>query len=889
MSLITLNEFTQKDFNEDEFLKKTRQTRTLLEVQKELEFIQKKLQTSLVTLINNDYADFVNLSSNLIGLDTNINTLLVCLGYLKKHVNKLRSFFTEVTLHLEKKITKKQETDFQLRILKTTVEVDSTLKKLEILEQQLGGYSDINNKKFTNEENSNLGFSSTANNSKKKMKSVKSTRNMSEKMMKNKRLSPNNQRRVSRVQSTPINLKNQNNQNRIKSKGSNSPKIINNANTIHQIYDPLIIERMSHAISSLQLLMNSSFFKGSKYYPILSKRISNLLFSTTKRLGSNLIIFLKKKDKKKSIQTLRCFQILSKQKEAEKIIRTQIVSPNLKKIISRKDLASKNGIKKIYNSIITHVRIEAGFLNELEQIQRNAINKNFQMESKTDQSKKNTDQKKNDQEKEKKIEIELEKDKEKEKEKDKDKEKELEKEQEQEQENKNSNAFNSFGFNFITNSFWIEIEGIIINRLGSIFNPGNISKFHKNYSLSKKLINTLLHDFYYDKPEEVALFLKSKPTIEFQKKWNLNAYFQICLLNFVQNFDNKLEVADLKNDVKNGFFQLKKQRNKKLNKSQLFLSNSKLLSDTFFKCWDQNIFLSDLTHKFLKLSLQILTRYIQWVRKAIKQTILTPDELIIIDSDIETFLIKLKNFFTLTKKVDDDEEEGEGDSGDNFLKIIFQKNTNFQYQFINQQIINKKSFNKEKFLQIILKCSKYTIDDFEKLLPLVKEKIFQQFIERCIKNLDQIWKIKSRYHMTERQAPTKCSDFVIRIFYPLTKFLNNYSLLINPKTAKECKLIVAKEITKKYYELTVEFIDSVRETERALKRFQNAQRNQNENKNAPKKLSYVEKITIQLFLDTKKFIEIVTQLLKNQKIPQDLLEQFDRFQKFTNNKKENND
>ncbi|KAJ3444142.1 conserved oligomeric golgi complex component [Anaeramoeba flamelloides] len=878
MSLITLNEFTQKDFNEDEFLKKTRQTRTLLEVQKELEFIQKKLQTSLVTLINNDYADFVNLSSNLIGLDTNINTLLACLGYLKKHVNKLRSFFTEVTLHLEKKITKKQETDFQLRILKTTVEIDSTLKKLEILEQQLGGNSNITNKKFTNEENFNLDFSSTANNSKKKMKSVKSTRNMSETMMKNKRLSPNNQRRMQRIQSTPTNLKSQNNQSRIKNKGSNSPKIVNNANTIHQIYDPLIIERMSHAISSLQLLMNSSFFKGSKYYPILSKRISDLLFSTTKRLGSNLITFLKKKDKKKSIQTLRCFQILSKQKEAEKIIRTQIVSPNLKKIISRKDLASKNGLKKIYNLIITHVRIEAGFLNELEQIQRNTINKNFQIESKTEDNKIKADQKVNDdQENEKKIEIEIETEKE----------LEIEKKLEKEQENNNLNEFNSFGFNFITNSFWIEIERIIIKRLGSIFNPGNISKFHKNYCLSKKLINTLIHDFYYDKPEEAALFLKSKPTIEFQKKWNLNAYFQICLLNFVQNFDNKLEVADLKNDIKNGFFQLKKQRNKKLNKSQLFLSNSKLLSDTFFKCWDQNIFLSDLTHKFLKLSLQILNRYIQWIREAIKQTMLTPNELIIINSDIETFLIKLQNFFTLTKKNDDDDDDEE-ESGGNFLKIIFQKNTNFQYRFINQQIINKESFNKEKFLQIILKCSKYTIDDFEKLLPLIKEKIFQQFTERCIKNLDQIWKIKSRYHMTERQTPTKCSDFVIRIFYPLTKFLKNYSLLISAKTAKECKLIVAKGITKKYYELTVEFIDSVRETEKALKRFQKAQMNQNENKNAQKKLTYVEKITIQLFLDTKKFIEIVTQLLKNQKIPQDLLEQFDRFQKFTKKQTEYN-
>lgn len=40
----------------------------------------------MIDLINKDYADFVNLSSNLIGLDKAINSIQIPLGQLKEEV-----------------------------------------------------------------------------------------------------------------------------------------------------------------------------------------------------------------------------------------------------------------------------------------------------------------------------------------------------------------------------------------------------------------------------------------------------------------------------------------------------------------------------------------------------------------------------------------------------------------------------------------------------------------------------------------------------------------------------------------------------------------------------------------------------------------------------------
>lgn len=46
----------------------------------------KLLRSAMIDLINRDYADFVNLSSNLIGLDKAINDLQAPLGQLREEV-----------------------------------------------------------------------------------------------------------------------------------------------------------------------------------------------------------------------------------------------------------------------------------------------------------------------------------------------------------------------------------------------------------------------------------------------------------------------------------------------------------------------------------------------------------------------------------------------------------------------------------------------------------------------------------------------------------------------------------------------------------------------------------------------------------------------------------
>ncbi|XP_059012474.1 conserved oligomeric Golgi complex subunit 2-like isoform X2 [Mustela lutreola] len=84
------DEFMKEDFDVDHFVSDYRKHVQLEELRGDLELYYKHLKIAMVELINKDYADFVNLSTNLVGMDKALNQLSVPLGQLRE-VLSLRS------------------------------------------------------------------------------------------------------------------------------------------------------------------------------------------------------------------------------------------------------------------------------------------------------------------------------------------------------------------------------------------------------------------------------------------------------------------------------------------------------------------------------------------------------------------------------------------------------------------------------------------------------------------------------------------------------------------------------------------------------------------------------------------------------------------------------
>ena len=71
-SCFTRDEFLKDSFSVDSFVTSRKDTVSLDSIKSDLEEYLKSLKAALIELINQDYADFVNLSTNLVSTRQNI-------------------------------------------------------------------------------------------------------------------------------------------------------------------------------------------------------------------------------------------------------------------------------------------------------------------------------------------------------------------------------------------------------------------------------------------------------------------------------------------------------------------------------------------------------------------------------------------------------------------------------------------------------------------------------------------------------------------------------------------------------------------------------------------------------------------------------------------------
>ncbi|CAG5107799.1 Similar to COG2: Conserved oligomeric Golgi complex subunit 2 (Homo sapiens) [Cotesia congregata] len=97
----TAEDFMALDFDVDNFLHEHRKNASLETMRDDLGVYLKILRSAMIELINKDYADFVNLSKDLIGLDKVINHLQAPLGQLREEVMQICQTLDTATEDME--------------------------------------------------------------------------------------------------------------------------------------------------------------------------------------------------------------------------------------------------------------------------------------------------------------------------------------------------------------------------------------------------------------------------------------------------------------------------------------------------------------------------------------------------------------------------------------------------------------------------------------------------------------------------------------------------------------------------------------------------------------------------------------------------------------------
>eukprot|EP00494_Astrolonche_serrata_P024727 UN24987 len=148
-------------------------------------------------------------------------------------------------------------------------------------------------------------------------------------------------------------------------------------------------------------------------------------------------------------------------------------------------------------------------------------------------------------------------------------------------------------FKFVEKSVWSRIRITLLEKQKDMFFPRFSEVFHKQYTETFKLFRRLQCMCTYDNALKLFNVPENK---EFRKKWYLPIYFQLRFQQIVGNIEKNLKVEILEND------------------KQFCISISKVIHTSIVQCWDNKIYIKELSNRFLKLNLEIIGRFITIIR-----------------------------------------------------------------------------------------------------------------------------------------------------------------------------------------------------------------------------------------------------------------------------------
>ncbi|XP_069464099.1 conserved oligomeric Golgi complex subunit 2 [Ambystoma mexicanum] len=125
--------FMKDGFDVDHFVSECRKRVQLEELRDDLELYYRLLKTAMVELINKDYADFVNLSTNLVGMDKALSQLSVPLGQLREEVMSLKSSVSQGIRSVDEHLSKQEDIRKKKMSVLRLLQVIRSVEKIETI------------------------------------------------------------------------------------------------------------------------------------------------------------------------------------------------------------------------------------------------------------------------------------------------------------------------------------------------------------------------------------------------------------------------------------------------------------------------------------------------------------------------------------------------------------------------------------------------------------------------------------------------------------------------------------------------------------------------------------------------------------------------------------
>ncbi|XP_054927704.1 conserved oligomeric Golgi complex subunit 2 isoform X2 [Dermacentor andersoni] len=266
------------------------------------------------------------------------------------------------------------------------------------------------------------------------------------------------------------------------------------------------------------------------------------------------------------------------------------------------------------------------------------------------------------------------------------------------------------------------------------------------------------------------------------------------------------------------------------------------LWDALRRCWDEDVFLPPLSHRFWKLTLQLLARHRGWLHQYATRS-------------------------GVGEEATSGPEAGDGEDGGSCDASIDLANPQGPVLFVMlhcdvQNVASKLGSLLTDTVQPRLQQTGFTefqllkegLDECSQLLvnlgPSISARLVSDVTKACCVQLKMVPDIPRLYRRTNREVPSKPSSYVQQILLPLATLKDQSSQNPNLNWDLDWTVSVLEEVTKQYMTVTKDVLVSVKKMEDSLKRLKRARDRTPLPEGAA---SDDDKIRLQLYIDVEHF------------------------------------
>ena len=387
-------------------------------------------------------------------------------------------------------------------------------------------------------------------------------------------------------------------------------------------------------------------------------------------------------------------------------------------------------------------------------------------------------------------------------------------------------------FDFLGASVLPEVVSAVEASCPGCYSPGFPDAFHSNYTAAMAFVDGL--EGYCVTVHQVERFRQSEAYVQFRKKWNTVAYFSLRFQDIASELEDVLASSQGVLPVSGS--------------GKFMYAASNAVWKALQSCIDPIIFLPQLADRFLRLSLQILSRYASYVTSFSSPSSSSSSS----SNGGET---------TRPQEPTNATEEGGGGGGEQQQEGTFTAPpatvapqspstlalTVEALTAISQDITALQTAVRDEhmpqFIMIVsfvftttgsggggdndrsaatAEAVRAAFDEADEALSAASSAVLRSaasgLVDRCCEALKQLRGIVATFRMTSRSAPTRPAQYASTILNPLASFVQQQAPAMSDSAKLALVRAVVEGVVQKYKSLAYDTLSTVRKTESSLRR-----------------------------------------------------------------------